>query len=179
MLRKMTMVLGLLLLGSTAALAGPFYVGASAMKTNLQVDDLGGSFDASDTTYKAFVGFRFLKFLGLEGSYIDFGTLEDSSAGIDLSVDATGYDLFLVGVLPLGKHFELFAKAGYFKWDRNADASGTMSGSDSDSGNDPVYGAGAAFIFGKHIGLRLEYEKFDMSDVDTLEQESVGVDFRF
>ena len=179
MLRRMMVVVAMLSLGSTAVLAGPFYFGASAMKTNLQVDDLGGSFDASDTTYKAFVGFRFMKFLGFEASYIDFGSLDDSSSGIDLSVDATAYDLFAVGVLPLGKHFELFAKAGLFKWDRNADASGATSGSESDSGSDPVYGAGAAFIIGKHIGIRIEYETFEMSDVDKLEQESVGVDFRF
>jgi hypothetical protein len=179
MLRRILMVVALVSLGSTAALAGPFYVGASAMKTNLNIDDAGASFDASDTTYKAFVGFRFLKFLGLEASYIDFGTLDDSTSGIDLSVDATGYDLFLVGVLPIGKHFELFAKAGYFSWDRNADASGVVSGSDSESGSDPVYGAGLAFILGKHIGIRVEYEKYDMTDVDTLDQESAGIDFRF
>jgi hypothetical protein len=178
-MRRLLLVVALLSLGCTAALAGPFYVGASAIKTNLQQDDLGGSFDASDTTYKAFVGFHFLKFLGLEANYVDFGSLEDTSAGIDLSVDATAYDLFLVGVLPLGSHFELFAKAGYFKWDRNADASGAVTGTDTDSGSDPVYGAGMSIIFGKHIGLRLEYEKYDMSDVDKLEQESAGIEIRF
>jgi len=179
MLRRLMLVVGLLSFASTAALAGPLYFGASAIKTNLQQDDLGGSFDASDTTYKAFVGFHFLKFLGLEASYVDFGSLEDTSAGIDLSVDSTAYDLFLLGVLPLGSHFELFAKAGLFMWDRNADASGAVTGTDTDSGTDPVYGAGMSIIFGKHIGLRLEYERYGMSDVDKLEQESAGIEIRF
>src|SRR5206468_8278013 len=62
MLRKTLFAIMFLLFGSTMALAGPFYVGASAGKTNLQVDDLGGSFSSSATTYKAFAGFRFMKF---------------------------------------------------------------------------------------------------------------------
>ncbi len=168
-----------LLLGSTTALAGPFYVGASAGKTNLQVDDLGGSFSSSATTYKAFAGFRFMKFFGIEASYVDFGSPEDSDAGVDLSVDATAWDAFAVGVLPLGKHFELFAKAGLFRWDRNAEASGAVTDSSSDTGTDPVYGAGMAFKIMKHLAIRLEYEKFKMSDIDSLTQSSAGVDFRF
>lgn len=168
-----------LLLGSTTALAGPFYVGASAGKTNLQVDDLGGSFDSSATTYKVFAGFRFLKFFGIEGGYVDFGSTDDSDAGVDLSVDATAWDAFAVGILPLGKHFELFAKAGLFRWDRNAEASGAVSDSSSDTGTNPVFGAGAAFKIMKHLAVRLEYEKFKMNDIDSLTQTTAGVDFRF
>ncbi|HYV85363.1 MAG TPA: outer membrane beta-barrel protein [Patescibacteria group bacterium] len=179
MMRRLMMAFGLLVLCSTAAMAGPFYIGASAAKTNLKVDELGDSFDSSDTTYKAFAGFRFFKFFGLEGGYVDFGNQNDTTSGIDLSVDATAWDLFAVGVLPLGKHFELFGKFGYFRWDRNAEASGAVTDSDSSSGNNPVYGAGMAFVFGKHFAVRLEYEKYQMSDVDDLNQESAGLELRF
>jgi OmpA-OmpF porin, OOP family len=180
MLRRLMMAVGVLLLCSTATMAGPFYIGASAAKTNLNVDELGDSFDSSDTTYKAFAGFRFFKFFGLEGGYVDFGNQNDtSSSGIDLSVDATAWDLFAVGVLPIGKHFELFGKFGYFRWDRNAEASGAVTDSDSSTGNNPVWGAGMAFVFGKHFGVRLEYEKYQMSDVDNLHQESAGLELRF
>jgi OOP family OmpA-OmpF porin len=182
MLRRMMLVVGMLALCSTATMAGPFYIGASAAKTNLQANDinsLNDSFDSSKTTYKAFVGYRFIKFFGLEGGYVDFGNQSDSNNGIDLSVDATAWDLFAVGVLPIGKHFELFGKFGYFRWDRNAEASGVVTGSTNDTGNNPVYGGGMAFVFGKHFGVRLEYERYKMSDVDNLNQESAGIELRF
>jgi OOP family OmpA-OmpF porin len=179
MLRKVLMVAGALLLGSTVTMAGPFYVGASAARTNLQASDQGGSFDTNTSSYKLYAGFRFMKFFGIEASYVSFGSPSDSDAGIDLSVDATAYDLFAVGVLPMGKHFEVFAKAGYFRWDRTTDTSGAVNGSSSDSGSDPVYGVGAAFKFGKHLAVRVEYEEYKMSDVDKLTQGSAGVDFRF
>jgi len=180
MLRRLMLVIGVLLLASTASMAaGPFYIGASAAKTNLQVEDLNGTYDASDTTYKAFVGFRFIKYFGIEGGYVDFGTLHDETAGIDLSVDSTAWDLFLVGILPLGNHFELFGKAGYFRWDRNAETSGAVTGTQNDTGNNFVYGAGMAFVFGKHFAIRLEYERYEMSDVNNLDQESAGIELRF
>jgi len=179
MLRRILLAVGLLWLGTTVALAGPFYVGASAAKTNLEEDDLNGSFDASDTTFKAFAGFRFLKFLGVEGGYVDFGSLEDTNAGTSTTVEGNAYDLFAVGVLPIGKHFELFGKFGVFQWDRDSDSDGLLSGSDSDSGTDPVWGAGLAVIFGSHIGLRLEFERYEMSDVDSLDQTSAGLELRF
>lgn len=179
MLHRFMILVGILLLGTTATLAGPFYIGASAAKTDLKVDNLGDSFDLSDTTYKAFVGYRFIKYFGLEGGYVDFGNSNDVDSGIDLSVDATAWDLFAVGILPIGKHFELFGKYGYFQWDRHAEASGVVISSEDESGNNPVYGGGLAFVFGKHFGVRLEYEKYKMSDVENLTQESAGFEFRF
>jgi OOP family OmpA-OmpF porin len=179
MLRRLMIVIGILLLASTATMAGPFYFGASAAKTNLQVEDLNGTYDDSDTTYKAFVGYRFIKYFGIEGGYVDFGTFNDETSGIDLEVDSTAWDLFVVGILPLGTWFELFGKAGYFQWDRNAETSGLVTGTENDSGNNLVYGGGMAFVFGKHFALRLEYERYEMNDVENLDQESAGIEFRF
>jgi len=179
MLRRFMILVGMLMLCSTATLAGPFYIGASAAKTDLEVDNLGDSFDLSDTTYKVFVGYRFIKYFGLEGGYVDFGNSSDVGSGIDLSVDATAWDLFVVGILLIGKYFELFGKYGYFQWDRHAEASGIVISEEDESGNNPVYGAGMAFVFGEHFGVRLEYERYKMSDVENLSQQSLGFEFRF
>ena len=167
-----------LLLGSTMTLAGPFYVGASAGKTNLQDDDLGGSFNSSATTYKVFAGFRFMKFFGIEGGYVDFGSTDDSDAGVDLSVDATAWDAFAVGVIPMGL-FEVFAKAGYVRWSSDVKFSGATSGSSSDSGSDRAYGVGIALKLVKILAIRAEYERFDVKDTDKADLASVGVAFRF
>ena len=160
-----------------AALAGPFYVGASLVESKVKVEDSGFDFDSSDTSYKIYAGYQFFKFFGVEGSYLDFGSLNDDSGGIDVTIDSTAWDAFAVGIIPLGSHFQIFGKFGWVFWDSDTKVSG--SGSDSDSGNDTAYGAGLEFIFGKHFGVRGEYEKYDIKDTDNVETYSIGADFRF
>jgi len=160
-----------------AALAGPFYVGASIVESKVKVEDSGFDFDSSDTSYKIYAGYQFFKFFGLEASYLDFGSLSDSSGGTDVTIDSTAWDAFLVGIIPIGEHFQIFGKYGLVAWDTDTDVSG--SGSDSDSGSDPAYGAGLEVIIGKHFGIRGEYERYDIQDTDKVETYSIGADFRF
>ena len=170
----MVLVLGM---ASGAALAGPFYVGASALETKVSVEESGVNFDGSATSYKVYAGYHFLKFLGIEASYLDFGSPNDDVSGTDVTIKSTGYDAFVVGVIPIGDHFEIFGKYGWVWWDSDTDVSG--SGSDSDSGNDSAYGAGLEFIIGKHFGIRGEYERYDIQDTNKVETYSIGADFRF
>ena len=177
MKRFLCILLSVMCLSAGAALAGPIYVGASVGDTTIEASDNGFDFNDSDGSYKVFGGFRFLKFLGVEGSYVDFGSPSDSSGGTDVKVDATAWDAFAVGVLPLGSHFEIFAKLGLVVWDTDTAIEGL--GSDSDSGTDSTYGAGVAFIFGKHLGVRAEYERFEIENTDKVDMVSIGADFRF
>jgi opacity protein-like surface antigen len=148
------------------ALAG-FYAGASYGNTTLKVEDPGFSFDADDPSYKVFGGFRFLKFLGVEASYLDLGSPNDGG----VSIEATGWSAFGVGVLPLGP-VGLFAKVG-------AIASETeITGGIDDSNTDPAYGVGAEFGISK-IAIRAEYEFFDIQDTDDVYMISVGAAWRF
>ena len=164
--------------GAPLAHAG-IYFGASVGDANVSQEDGGFDFSSSDTAYKAFVGWSFFKFFGIEASYLDLGTQEDEvTPGTDVSVDATAWDAFVVGQLPLGKHFELFAKAGIVVWDTSTSISG-ITGDSSDDGNDPAYGAGLKFKFGHFFGIRAEYERFDIEDTDKVDMASVGAEFRF
>lgn len=158
--------------------AGLFF-GASVGDASLSQSDSGFSFDASDTGSKIYGGFTFIKFFGLEASYLDLGSAEDEAApGIDVTIDTTAWDVYAVGILPIGKHFEIFAKAGIVVWDAEASFSGAIS-DETDDGNDPAYGAGVAFVFGEHFAVRAEYQRFELEDIDELELASVGAEFRF
>ncbi len=171
--------LALVLLACTSMAHAGIYFGASVGDTSIKQEDSGFSFDGSSTTAKAFVGFTFLKFVGIEASYLDMGSAEDEIApGTDVSVDLTGWDLFIMGNLPIGKHFDLFAKAGVVVWDASTSISG-ITGEESDDGNDPVYGAGFRFKFAHFIGIRAEYERFDIEDTDGVDVASAGIEFRF
>ncbi|MGD8377839.1 MAG: outer membrane beta-barrel protein [Acidobacteriota bacterium] len=165
----------LALIGLTTPIcqAAGFNLGASIGQSDLEDDRLQG-FNDGDFAWKAFVGFRFFKFFGVEGGYQDFGSPSQSLAGQTATYSVDGWDVWAVGILPI-KKFELFGKVGIlygdYRWTIN-DASGHSS--ESDLG----YGIGIGWTFTKTFAMRLEYERFDTSYVDDLGALTIGVDFR-
>ena len=178
-LRRLLPVAFVLLAGTGMAHAGIFF-GASIGETSFQAEETNFSLDDTADAYKVFAGFTFLKFVGVEASYVDFGNVEDEvSPGTDAEIDATGWDVFAKGILPIGKHFDIFAKAGVVVWDTEQTLSGVVSGSGSNDGTDPVYGGGLTFRFAKIVGIRVEYERFDLEDTDSVDLASAGVEIKF
>jgi OOP family OmpA-OmpF porin len=172
-MRKLGILLFVLTMSFGALLAGgPAYVGGSIGNSSVEVEDSGVSFDASDTAFKVYGGYRFFKFFGVEGSYVDFGSPEDSG----FTIEPDGWDAFAVGVLPIGERFEVFGKLGLLWWDADISGSGF---SDSDSGSDTAWGVGGAFKIGDHFAVRLEYEVFDIEDTEDVNLFSVGGEWRF
>jgi len=177
-LRRLLPLALVLLSGTAVAHAGLFF-GASVGDAAVTQEDDVAEFDSNATAYKAFIGFTFVKFVGFEASYVDLGTQEDEVfPGVDVSVDATAWDAYLVGILPLGDHFEIFGKAGVVVWDTSTSISG-ISGDESDDGNDAAYGVGFKVKFAHFFGIRAEYERFDIEDTDAVDLASVGAEFRF
>jgi len=164
-----------------------FYVGGSIGYTSLTINDLDldlESFDYSgdDTSYKIIAGYRFMGFLAVEGSYVDFGTLSDSANTVEgpvsVRTDLTGFDAFAMGMLPLGIA-DIFAKVGVASWDADITAAvRDIIDSTSDSGTDMVFGLGAQVRF-KGLAVRGEFEYFDIADTDNLYMLSVGATFTF
>ncbi len=140
------------------------YVGASITQTSLEVQE--SNFDEDDTGAKIFAGWTFFKFFGLEAGYYDMGNPENNQ----IKADITAFALSARGILPIGKHFELFAKAGYMAWDLESNV-----GNDDDE--DILYGAGAAWVFGSHFSIRAEYEILDGDGTD-MDIYSLGAAFR-
>ena len=82
-----------------------------------------------------------------------------------LKAEGDGISAFVVGFLPIGP-VDLFAKGGLISWDTK------VSGFDGD-GTDLAYGVGAQFRVWS-IGIRAEYEVFDVDDVEDLSMVSIG-----
>ena len=124
-----TLVLGALVAvmeaaGQVSAKNG-FYLGAGLGKASLKIDDLELDLDAFDykddaTSYKIIAGYRFMGFLAVEGSYVDFGSFKDGTQGdgesVSLETKLKGFDAFAMGMLPLGLA-DLFVKVGVVSWD--------------------------------------------------------------
>ena len=171
--------LAIALLLAPAAWAGTGLVGLSAGQTSLD-DDLSGVDYGSDTGWKLFGGYDFIKYFGVEGGYTDMGTMSSSYAGIDVNADISGFGLYARGMVPIGSNFEFFGKLGYVMWDADMTVEGMgMQASASDSGNDLAFGAGAAWHFNERYGVRLEYEVFDIEDTSSAAFTSVGFSFAF
>jgi OOP family OmpA-OmpF porin len=149
-----------------AADNGP-YIGAGIGSFGVDVD----GFDASDTGFKVFGGYRFMDYFAAELEYIDGGTAEDGGFEIDVS----GWNLSGIGRLPIGEKFNVFAKLGMIFWD--ADLGGIESG--SDSGEDFSWGIGAGYSFTDQFGMQVEYQGFEIEDADMVDMISLGASWQF
>lgn len=173
MIKRMLLGAVMMFLLATGAFA-EIYVGASYVSTDTEFETAVNNFEASDSGWKAYGGITFIKFVGLELSYRDLGSVSESSGGSSVDAQIEVYDAAVRGILPLGKFFGLFAKAGY----ANISTDGTLNSSDFDeSAWELYYGAGLEINFGKHFGIRAEWEEFDVES--SLNSFSGGAFVRF
>ena len=156
------------------------YLGASIGQSGVEIDEViegvDINYDADSTGYKVIAGWRFLDWLSVEGNYVDLGSGDDNVQGQRIETEVDGISLSVVGFLPIGP-VDLFARVGAIDWSADLSAPGTgISG--SEDGTDLAYGVGAQFrVWG--LGIRAEYEVFDVEDVDTVDMISVGVTWTF
>lgn len=161
-----------------------FYVGAGVGNAAVEATDsnpIDGAelnFDESDAGIKVFAGYNFgvlpLLNLAVEGGYIDFGAPDGTIAGQRLTYEVNGFDAFGLAGANLGPVL-LFAKGGMISWDSDS-VVGSRRG--DDSGTDPAYGVGLQFqLFS--IGVRAEYERYEVSDFRSLDLMSASATYTF
>ena len=159
-----------------------FYVGFSFGYS----DDKG--LDDNGDTFKIFGGYRFNKFIALEGALVTLG--DDLGPNRDISKD--GLSVQAVGIWPVAKRVELLGKAGFFTWeewqvDRNElDCSDFGTGficvedeDKIDDGTNGTFGLGLNYHISKRWSLRAEWERFlDVGEGD-VDMISIGSFYRF
>jgi outer membrane protein with beta-barrel domain len=153
-----------------------FYVGVGSGQAH--IEDRSVSFDARSALYRGFVGYRlsgrtsplpFLDFAA-EGGYIDYGRTSQQNLQYHLhGANAAGLVLFPVGL------FDLYGKGGVLSWRSHKNIAGTTT---DRSGSNAFYGVGIGLRIGK-IGLRTEYERYGISDVNRVEAYSASVLIQF
>jgi OOP family OmpA-OmpF porin len=171
-------LLGLVTLGTSAAFADEgLAIGASVGYVNIEDSEPGFDFDASDTGYKLFANYEFANHLAIEGGYVDFGKPEDVVLGLPGEIDASGWNLYGVGNLPLSGGVDLFAKAGIVGWEADSIIDGIRV--DTEDGTDLALGFGARWKAGNAFGIRAEVDWFDIDEADSVWMASVGFELRF
>lgn len=170
-------LLGLAVLFTSAAYADGLSLGASVGYVNIEDNEPGFDFEANDTGYKLFASYEFSNRIGLEAGYIDFGEPDDQFQGLSGEIDASGWNLYAVGNLPMSDGVDLFAKAGIVSWNADSIIDGILV--DTDDGNDLALGFGASWAMTENFGLRAEADWFDIDEADSVWMASVGFELRF
>ena len=158
--------------------ASGLYVGGGVGQTTIKDNTGTATFDSDDASLKAFVGYRFnlipIIDLAVEGGYTDFGKPSQPVGGQNMQFKLNGYNAAGLLIFPLGP-IDLYGKAGLLSWKSDFSAGGATT---STSGTDSFYGVGVGFYLWK-LGIRAEYERYQIKDVDRLEMLSVNVLFQF
>lgn len=155
-----------------------FYVGAGVGQADQRdtCDDAIGSCDDDDLGWKVFAGYKFNKYLAIEGGSVDFGqadgdtfflnvdTLEIVPGTLEIKVD--GFFLSGMAEWPINNKFSVLVKLGMIYWDIEFDATDVadnleLIGDEDENGTDVFYGLGAQYKITDNLALRAEWERFN------------------
>jgi OOP family OmpA-OmpF porin len=181
-----------LALGTTAAQAENWYVlGAVGQSKFKEVDtsDLTASESASSTdmAWKLQLGYRFNRYLAVEGGFHEFGKVsydDSSSGGFHSDFNAFAVNADAVGIWPLNDAFSLFGKVGLATSSSKLNGSGPgfrYSASYTNTGIS--YGVGANWDINSQWAARVEYQIFNKvgggDNTTDINVWTVGVAYKF
>lgn len=144
----------------------------------------GGEFDDENDFFEFVAGYRFGTYLGIEGTYSNFGEYGTNAAAADID----GWSIAAVGFLPLTDSFGVYAKVGQFFSDVKVHVGDFHDKFDDDQ---IFYGLGVSFAVSDPLQVILEYNRYKVefddagwpaplidpdTDIDTIK---VGVKFTF
>lgn len=167
----------LMLVGIGSAHAGNFRVGVGLGRATVEADDI--ALEDNTTAFEGFLGWEFNRWLAVEVGYIDGGKAKDTIFGAVIEADTSAWAASVVGSLPIGDSFSVFARAGGLHWkaDEEARINGTPVARTNVNGDDVFYGAGIAGLVDNAL-LRLEYRFADLDDTN-LKLWSAAIVWRF
>jgi OOP family OmpA-OmpF porin len=161
---------------------GVVNIGESELDEEICQGVPGCSEDLKDTGWKLAIGNQFNANAAIEFGYVDLGEAKASASGpggsLTCQADASGFNAGIVGGLPVSKEFSFTGRIGLFRWDSDGSCSGVVNLSGSDSGTDLTFGVGVRYDFTQSVGLRGEWERFDVDDSD-IDLLSLGLIFMF
>ena len=168
---------------------GYFGLSTGASKAKQWCDDTSdlpagatlASCDRRDKGWKMFAGYRFNRFLGFEGSFIDFGkrSLAATSGAESTRViaRASAWSAAAVAIIPLGP-LEVFGKAGLAKVKAQS-GEASLAGTAFKLGknyNEAHVGVGLNYRFTGEWDVRGEWERIGDSKIDFF---SLGMQYRY
>jgi OOP family OmpA-OmpF porin len=157
-----------------------WYVGGALGKAYVDENIDGTQFRANGTSFRISGGYEFNDYIGVEVSYLDLGTFEDSfdinGQTIPVSANADGFSFAAVGTVPLGERFFAKGRVGFYFADGQSTVNGITENDPSDQ--NPFVGLGLAFELTETLQLSMDVDYFDMDTVQPL-LATLGFSIRF
>lgn len=211
-LARVSKLLGLFLFAAAAsqfaaASDSGWYVGGNVGPSYANIDEvnvtstlLGSGFtttafddDERDTGYKLFGGYQFNRYFAVEGGYFDLGefgfTATTLPAGtLDGRIEVDGWNLGLVGIIPVTERFSAFGRIGAQYADTQDRFRGTgsvnvLNPDPEESETNYKAGLGLQYAISRSVGVRLEVERYRINDAvgndGDIDLVSVGLVYRF
>lgn len=161
---------------------------AGAGITVTSIDD-----EEQDFGYKVFGGYKFNRNFALEGGYFnlgEFGFKADTSptGTFTGNIEADGFNIDAVGIMPLSPKFSAFARVGAQRAQANDTFAGTgavvaANGNPSKTDTNYKAGLGLQYDFTKRVGMRGEWERYRINDAvnshGDVDMLSVGLVVKF
>lgn len=166
---------------------GPyFYVGADYGLLAINADD-EEDFEEDNDAYSAYVGGKFLGFLGAELGYVDFGESGENESFTNTKGVTLSGMLYVLHT----DYLNVFLRAGGVAWDTEIDARDGFN--DDFDGEDFYYGVGFDFGLNDSFDIRAQWNRYEIEVSDSesvdgtifagesldLDYVSVGVRYSF
>jgi hypothetical protein len=160
--------------------------------------------EGSETSWSVAIGYRMNRYLAGELVYVDFGpvdivevydlceeicAIDPSVAIVDTASHVKGPLISVLGILPMGERFEVFARAGVLFGAQELNLTsgpGVLRGPRLRNAVEPwVFGAGIAFHPGSRWSARVEYQSVEELPANAItgsvrqERYALGLGWRF
>lgn len=185
---SLTLAVATLLAAHTAS--ADFYISANAGISS--VDESGFE---NATSFQVFGGYQFGRHVAAQVGYVDLGSFDAESNVLsdlgaeydvtvnDASVEISGTEISVVGILPFSERFSGYAKAGAFIWDSEIDVTvsgggASASANEKDDDVDSLIGLGLAFEINQRLSLNAEVTRYDALESD-ITFAGAGIKLRF
>lgn len=157
--------------------------------TGLPIVSLSPHLDKSDSAFSVFGGFRFNRFIAVEGAFTDLGRAKYTADAV-LLVNSTsqpgivrvttherGGMVTATGIWPITDVWELYGRAGLFldrgQIRKTAEAAGARTSlEETNRSADAIIGIGAAWHAAERVSVRLEYQRIAAGFSDDSYQSS-------
>ena len=183
---KTILLSGLLAIASvsTAAFAGDegIYVGGNIGVGKPNINTPNGEDKSSSVVGGIVLGYKFSKYLGVEGEYTGIGKVTDKVSG---TVKGDAASIAAIGFLPLNDEFNLYGKLGVAA--TKTKVSSSLAPMNDDTRTSITYGLGGEYNLNKNIGIRLGWDHYNAAIKDVMNRKdnfganvvSVGAVYNF
>ena len=164
----------------TALADDGLFIAAGIGSADLSESFDGFDVDADSTAYRVAVGWRFNDYLAVDAGYQNFGrfdqTFDVAGTPTDVSLTADGFTIGGVGSLPLSDRMSLFARAGAFFWDGDAEINNVTAATPEDTNF--YFGVGMRFGLTDRLSATVDGSRYDLDGTSSTVL-SVGLNFGF